>query len=108
MLEILVLIWFSSAFIIKNVVYSICFHIPASQGINKDDKFAAWACWIQGMYVYKELKSRVDEVAYFGIPKHIQLDGMMPDGNLCSTTKQFEREPDPDCKPMQKTFCLQV
>ena len=52
------------------------------------------------MYVYKELKSRVDEVAYFGIPKHIQLDGMMPDGNLCSTTKQFEREPDPDCKPM--------
>ena len=107
MVETLVWIWINGIFI-KNVAYPVCFHIPASNGINKDDNFTASACWIQGIYVYKELKSRVDEVAYYGIPKQIQLDGMMPDGDLCPTTKQFEREPDPDCRPMQKTFYLQV
>ena len=91
-----------------NSLHSLCFNTLEINGINDKDKFVSWTCWIQGMYVYKELKSRVDEVAYFGIPKHIQLDGMMPDGDLCPTTKQFEKEPDPDCKPMEKTFYLQV
>lgn len=107
MVETLVLIWFNGIFV-RNVVFAVSFHIPASNGINKHDNFSAWASCIQGMYVYKELKSRVDDVAYFGIAKNIQLDGMKPDGNLCQTTKQFEREPDPDCRPMQKTFYVQV
>ena len=91
-----------------NSLHSLCFNTLEINGIKDKDKLVPWTCWIQGMYVYKELKSRVDEVAYFGIPKHIQLDGMMPDGDLCPTTKQFEKEPDPDCKPMEKTFYLQV
>ena len=90
------------------MIYTVCFHFPASNEINEDHKFPAWACWFQGMYVYKELRSRVDEVANYGISKHIQLDGMMPDGDLCPTTKHFEKEPHPDCRPMQKTFYLQV
>ena len=33
---------------------------------------------------------------------------MKPDGDLCQTTKQFERKPDPGCRRMHKTFYLQV
>ena len=107
MVETFTLIWFNGVFI-KNVVYAVCFHIPASNGINKYDNCFVWACWIHRMYAYKVVESRVDEVAYFGIPKTIQLDGMKPDRDLWQSTKKLEREPDPDCRPMQKTFYLQV
>ena len=91
-----------------NLFCGICCHTLESLGIGKNDTFVLWACWIQGIYVYKELISRADDQAYFGIPKNIDLDGMKPDGDLCQTTKQFKREPDPDCRPMHKTFYLQV
>ena len=58
--------------------------------------------------MYKELQTRVDKVAYFGIPKDMNNDGMLPTGSLCTTQKRFDTEPDPDCRPMHKTFFLQV
>ena len=76
--------------------------------IDGDDKFVPGACWIRGFYVYKQLQTRFDKTAYFGIPKDMDMDGMMTDGTLCTTQYQFEREPNPDCKPMEKTFYLQV
>ena len=107
MIETLVLIWFNGIFI-KNMVFAVFFHVPASIGINKHHSYSALVPCVQRIYIYKELKSRVDDVAYLGIANNIKLDGMKPDGDLCQTTKQFEREPDPDCRPMQKTLYMQV
>ena len=76
--------------------------------IHEDDKFVPGACWIRGFYVYKQLQTRFDKTAYFGIPKDMDMDGMMTDGTLCTTQYQFAREPNPDCKPMEKTFYIQV
>jgi len=79
--------------------------VPDTHGISGG--FVSATCWIQGVYVYKELSHRVDKVAYFGIPKDMNNDGMMPDGYLCATTKRFEQEPNPNCREMHKTFFLQ-
>lgn len=76
--------------------------------IDGDDKFVPGACWIRGFYIYKQLQTRFDKTAYFGIPKDMDMDGMTTDGTLCTTQYQFDREPNPDCKPMEKTFYLQV
>ena len=85
---------------------NMCFLYLEHNGISSD--FVSATCWIQGVYVYKELQSRVDKVAYFGIPKDMAIDGIYNDGDLCPTINQFEKEPDPDCRPMHKTFYLQV
>lgn len=79
--------------------------VPDSHGISGG--FVSSTCWIQGVYVYKELQTRVDKVAYFGIPKDMNNDGMLLSGSLCTTQKRFDNEPDPDCRPMHKTFFLQ-
>jgi len=79
--------------------------VPEAHGI--DGGFVSATCWIQGVYVYKELSHRIDSVAYFGIPKDMGNNGMLPDGVLCTTEKRFETDPNPDCKEMTKTFYLQ-
>ena len=90
----------------KGVKMNMCFLYLEQNGISGD--FVSATCWIQGVYVYKELQSRVDKVAYFGIPKDMAIDGIYDDGDLCPTINQFDKEPDPDCRPMHKTFYLQV
>ena len=76
-------------------------------GVNAvDGGFVSQACWIQGVYVYKELMYRSSEVGYFGIPKDMDNDGMLASGELCSTTPKFGVVNE-KCKPMQKTFFLQ-
>ena len=73
--------------------------------------FVAQTCWIQGVYVYKELKDRIDEVAYFGIPKDITQDGFLKSSenkDLCQLTPKLGAKKNDDCIPMQKTFYLQV
>lgn len=83
--------------------------VPASHGIGGG--FISATCWIQGVYVYKELSHRVDNTAYFGIPKDITNDGYLKSSKsleLCNTEPRFgEDKPDPDCIPMEKTFYLQ-
>lgn len=84
---------------------------------NLGGGFVSSACWIQGVYVYKELREEVSQVAYFGIPKDMDNDGIYagikgadPSAiHLCSTTKKLDGLAPPTgyCKPMQKTFFLQ-
>ena len=40
--------------------------------------FVNGACWVQGLYVYKQLIDKVNTgVAYYGIPKNIDQEGYM-------------------------------
>ena len=76
-------------------------------GVNSiDGGFVSETCWIQGLYVYRELTDRMNEVAYFGIPRDMDNDGMLKSGELCSTTGKLGAIND-DCIPMKKTFMLQ-
>lgn len=75
-----------------------------------DGGFVSQTCWIQGVYVYKELKDRIDEVAYFGIPKDITYDGFLKGSEknaLCNLQPKLNDKRE-DCEPMSKTFYLQV
>ena len=74
-----------------------------SDSINISKEVVSATCWIRGMYVYKELQSHTDKIAYFGIPKNTSIDGMLPDGTVCVTERTNS-----DCRPMHKTFYLQV
>ena len=60
------------------------------------------------MYVYKQLLDRVDDVAYFGMPKNIENDGMINGTQeLCSLYPKLSEPANPHCEPMTKTFYLQ-
>jgi len=68
-------------------------------------------CWIQGVYVYRELQDRVDDVAYFGIPKDITQDGFLENTEnkeLCQLHPKLGKKPSEHCTAMHKTFFLQV
>jgi len=71
-------------------------------------QFLHAACWIQGMYVYKQLLDRVNDVAYFGMPKNIDQDGYINGtDDLCEMVPRLDATPNPKCIPMDKTFYLQ-
>lgn len=68
-------------------------------------------CWIQGVYVYKELRDRIDEVAYFGIPSDMDYDGYLDntqDNELCPLKPKGNKKKSEHCVPLTKTFFLQV
>lgn len=88
--------------------------VPGSHEVSGD--FVSSTCWIQGVYIYKDLRYRVDEVAYFGIPKDIDQDGYLkntPEKELCplhpKSAIPSRRPPkkDPHCLPMEKIYYLQ-
>lgn len=90
----------------KTKIFSL---LLGSHGI--DGGFVSSTCWIQGVYIYKELRARVDEVAYFGIPKDIDLDGILndtPNKELCPLTPKLSEKRKEGCTPMEKTFFIQV
>jgi len=68
--------------------------------------FVGSVCWIQGLYIYKELRDRLSDCAYFGLPRNMDYDGINSLGNLCSTT---DRGSDivSSCQPMEKQYYLQ-
>jgi len=70
--------------------------------------FVGSVCWIQGFYIYEEMKDRLQESGYYGIPRNMDYDGINPLGQLCTTT---DRALDPVsehlCTPMTKVFYLQ-
>jgi len=74
--------------------------IPGTAGIDKG--YVHQACWIQGFYIYKELKGTPGIMGYYGIPRQLNHDGMYPDGALCTVSQH-----NPKCEPMTKTFYLQ-
>lgn len=87
---------------------SITCIIPDAHGIGGG--FVSSTCWIQGVYVYKELKDRIDEVGYFGIPKNADQDGFLegvPGQELCQLHPRLASDKKEGCRPMHKTFYLQ-
>lgn len=87
--------------------------VPDSHGLSGG--FVSSACWIQGVYVYKELRNEQSASAYFGIPKDMDYDGILVGHpglkkdqiNLCSTTQKLDQLSSQYCQPMHKTFYLQ-
>lgn len=77
--------------------------IPGSAGISGG--FVSIACWINGLYVYKDVQYHDGNVGYYGIPRDINNDGMM-NGEVCSTTDTSHRKVE-NCIAMEKTFYLQ-
>jgi len=80
--------------------------VPGSAGISSD--YVHQACWIQGLYIYKELQHNSEDtpIAYYGIPKSLTTDGLYGNGKLCGT-KDRSRNANEKCTPMEKTFYLQ-
>ena len=76
---------------------------------NSDGRVSSFispTCWIQGLYVYKQLRTRFDAVAYYGLPKDLAQDGLV-EGFLCRTENKFNLK-NGACKPMERTYYLQV
>lgn len=61
--------------------------------------FVAKACWINGVYIYRELDPK-HQSFYYGIPSDISMDGMNKYGEMCNSDTQ-------NCEEMEKTFFLQ-
>lgn len=66
--------------------------------------FVSKACWINGLYVYRGLKTE-DESFYYGIPHDISYDGINKYGTLCST--RYSANLPGSCQAFEKTFFLQ-
>jgi len=77
--------------------------VPGSLGINGG--YVSSACWINGLYVYEEIRSHADQLGYYGVPRAINHNGKLPSGHLCATVNAHKVTP--DCKEMTKTFFLQ-
>jgi hypothetical protein len=77
--------------------------IPGSAGISGG--FVSTACWINGLYIYKDITTH-DDIGYYGIPRDINNDGTTNDGKICATTDTSHRAVD-GCMAMEKTFYIQ-
>jgi len=73
---------------------------------SMDGDFVGATCWIQGFYIYEDLRSRLEDSAYFGIPRNMDYDGVTAQGVLCSTTDRGLDHVE-ECVPMKKQFYLQ-
>jgi len=74
--------------------------IPNTAGIS--GAYVHQACWMQGFYIYKELKHVPGLFGYYGIPKDIEQNGLYPSGESCQLSQNT-----PNCVPLTKTFYLQ-
>ena len=105
-------VWYlTSLLIIKNTYLSSYFlsHFLEKMMVSEEfPGFVGSTCWIQGVYVYRELNLRNDDVAYYGITKDIDIDGKLESGQLCKTFDRLEGLPNEGCTPLQKTFFQQV
>jgi len=71
-----------------------------------DGGFVSSACWINGLYVYEDIRYHANEVGYYGIPRDISMDGKDTNGNICASSIVTNKRRT-GCKEMQKTFFLQ-
>lgn len=86
------------------------FFLYSDGAVNAESfsRFVGTSCWTQGVYIYRALRSRNDDVAYFGITMDIDQDGMLKGtSELCKTQSRFG-EVNKACTPLEKTFFLQV
>jgi len=70
--------------------------------------FTERTCWLQGLYIYRQLHKRNDESAHYGVTKDIDLDGTLDGGQLCTTRPRLGKKKSENCEPMEKEFFLQV
>ena len=105
-------IFMAKIFLISSLIMSVDFFsdrvsciVPNDSNLSHD--FVHSACWIQGFYIYEEMRFRFSESAYFGIPKDVELDGIYADGKLCRRINKASHLLDPDCREMTKTFYIQ-
>lgn len=64
------------------------------------------ACWISGFYIFDEMRMRLDQSGYYGIPQRVDYDGIDVNTNkLCHTKDIFGVVP--DCAPMTRIYYLQ-
>lgn len=59
-----------------------------------------------GFYVFDEMRQRLDESGYYGIPKNMDYDGINPLGQLCSTVDRALDQVT-ECRPMKRLYYLQ-
>ena len=87
--------------------YSANFKCVVPSTLDLDVGFVSQACWINGLYVYEEIRYHADDVGYYGIPTDMTLNGIHPEsGELCATTNVAHQNTE-NCQPMKKTFFLQ-
>jgi len=68
--------------------------------------FSGKACWINGFYVYDELRNMQDCFGYFGMPTNSIHNGTLSNANAkCQTC--IVQDDNRDCKPMNKRFYIQ-
>jgi len=77
--------------------------IPGSAGVSGG--FVSSACWINGLYIYKDIKFHKNELGYYGIPKKIDHDGLLADNGFAKIPCDSEKKA--NCIPMEKTFYVQ-
>jgi len=77
--------------------------VPSNHGTSGG--FVSKACWINGMYVFRDLTPQQSSF-YYGIPSDITNDGMNKYGALCSTKGPGQAKNN-FCEPLEKTFFLQ-
>jgi len=105
-------IFMAKIFLISSLIMSVDFFsdrvsciVPNDSNLSHD--FVHSACWIQGFYVYEEMRFRFLESAYLGIPKDVELDGIYEDGKLCRRINKASHLLDSNCREMTKTFHIQ-
>jgi len=72
-----------------------------SSGATVGGGFVSSACWINGLYIFREIGYHSD-VGYYGIPRDINYDGKYANGQLCPV-----KDVNKGCEPMHKTFYVQ-
>jgi len=77
--------------------------VPKNHDTTKD--FVSKACWINGMYVYRDLPAAQTSY-YYGIPSDITNDGINSVGSLCATRGPGQAVNN-FCSALEKTFFLQ-
>lgn len=90
---------------------SVLYHFFMFSDSHKiDEKFVSSACWIQGVYVFKELQDKQEMVAYYGLPKRMSDDGLYGNRYFCSIEEEdkYKMLSNRKCVAMKKTFYLQV
>lgn len=71
---------------------------------NFDLEFVHTACWINGVYVYNELGSRLNDTNYYGMPRDVEIDGVKEDGQLCRRLNKTNQLYDKACQPFKRTY----
>jgi len=64
--------------------------------------YAPQACWINGLFIYDELRERTNYAGYYGIPNELDANGTFKDGFTCVANPGNDQ-----CEPMTKMFYLQ-